>query len=197
VRRTDRGEGERWCRHTPGAAESRGDEGGGGGTDDVEAVDVRAGVLLDGALEEAEHHLDHGARQPHAVHARVRLHQLDSQVVEPASRTRLYAQTRESTHQPCVRAHENTRGTSRLGLQVAHVHEHASTLDAGGLVGRRLRFVQTDRACRLDASNVSRQRRVSGSPRSGEISTKVGVDSALRNMVVKGGSQRQITFMGV
>jgi len=36
------------------------------------------------------------------------------------------------------------------------------------------------------------------SPRSGEISTKVGVDSALRNMVVKGrSSQRQDTFMGV
>jgi len=36
------------------------------------------------------------------------------------------------------------------------------------------------------------------SPRSvREISTKVGVDSALRNMVVKGGSQRQNMFMGV
>ena len=37
----------------------------------------------------------------------------------------------------------------------------------------------------------------SDSPRSREISTKVGVDSALRNMIVKGGSQRQDTLMGL
>jgi len=48
----------------------------------------------------------------------------------------------------------------------------------------------------------SRQRRAAAnhlpsSPRSREISTKVGVDSALRNMVVKGASQRQNTFIGV
>ena len=36
-----------------------------------------------------------------------------------------------------------------------------------------------------------------GSPRSGDISTEVGVDSALRNECVKGGSQRQNTSMGV
>ena len=39
--------------------------------------------------------------------------------------------------------------------------------------------------------------RLTDSPRSREISTKVGDDNALRNMVAKGGSQRQNTFMGV
>jgi len=37
----------------------------------------------------------------------------------------------------------------------------------------------------------------SHSPRSREISTKVGVEKRLEKHVVKGGSQRQNTFMGV
>jgi hypothetical protein len=37
----------------------------------------------------------------------------------------------------------------------------------------------------------------SGSPRSREVSRKVGVDSALEQHGVKGGSQRQNAFMGV
>ena len=52
------------------------------------------------------------------------------------------------------------------------------------------------RGARLKKTNTA-ESYATDSPRSGEISTKVGVDSALRSMVVKGGSQRQNTSMGV